>query len=284
MTDVGFEIAVDGGLLSGRSTGVGPALLVLHGGPGLSDYSEMFVDELQGWQALRYTQRGTPPSTARGPYTIDQHVEDALAVLNAHGVDQAVIVGHSWGGFLACSIVAHAPHRVAGMVLVDALGVVGDGGMAEFDAALMARVPAENLPRLQELDEQMNSDHGSGDDKFRESLALVFPSYFADPPGAPVLPAYIKASLAAFTGTVESIETELGRGVPSASLASFGRPVDVMFGELSPMPAHVARGTAALFPNATLTPVPGAGHFVWTEQPGSLRESLQRFAHNSSTR
>ncbi len=283
MTDADFEITVDGGLLSGRSTGRGPALLVLHGGPGLSDYSEMFVEELQGWRALRYTQRGTPPSTARAPYTVHRHVDDALAVLDAHGVERAVLVGHSWGGFLACCVAAAAPHRVAGIVIVDTLGLSEDGGMAEFDAELEARTPAENLPRLQELSEQTNSGRVPGDDEFLESLALMFPSYFAVPSLAPALPSYIGASFPAFAGTFESIETELGRGQPAASLGSFDEPVEVLYGELSPMPAHVALQTAAVFPDATVTAVPGAGHFVWAERPGALRDALRRLAGRLET-
>ena len=283
MTDGAFEILVDGATLSGRSTGEGPVLLVLHGGPGLSDYSDMFVDELEGWQALRYTQRGTPPSTTEGPYTVGRHVDDALAVLDAHRIDQAVLVGHSWGGFLACCIAAVAPRRVAGMVIVDAPGLVGDGGMAEFDAALMARTPAENLARLQQLDEQMTSGREPSDDEFRELVALTFPSYFADPAQAPSMPDSIHASFATFTGTIASIETELETGAAATALASFNGPVDVMFGELSPMPAHVARETAAHFPDATLSPVPGAGHFVWIERPGSLRDALRRLTDRLKT-
>jgi len=278
VTDSEFEITVDGGLLSGRSTGRGPALLVLHGGPGLSDYSEMFVDELEGWQALRYTQRGTPPSTARAPYTVDRHVADALAVLDAHGVERAVLVGHSWGGFLACCVAAAAPHRVAGIIIVDTLGLVGDGGMAEFEAELEARTPAANLRRLQELNERVSSGQVPDDDEFLESAALMFPSYFADPSRAPALPHYINASFSAFAGTFESIDTELGRGRPASSLGSFDAPVEVLYGELSPMPAHVALQTAAVFPDATVNPVAGAGHFVWTEQPGALRDALRRLA------
>jgi len=52
-----FEVTVPGGILAGIRAGRGEPLLVVHGGPGLSDYSAMFADELTGWETLRYTQR-----------------------------------------------------------------------------------------------------------------------------------------------------------------------------------------------------------------------------------
>ena len=82
--------------------GDGPPLLFLHGGPGLSDYlSNMPAGETAGWRRIGYTQRGLSPAPVDGPFTVAQHVADAISVLDAEGLDQAVVLGHSWGGFLA---------------------------------------------------------------------------------------------------------------------------------------------------------------------------------------
>lgn len=54
-----------------------------------------------------------------GPYGMAAHAADCVAVLDALGVEQAVVVGHSMGGFVA-SVLAHRhPSRVARLVLVD---------------------------------------------------------------------------------------------------------------------------------------------------------------------
>lgn len=113
VSGVSFEVTVPGGILAGVRSGRGDPLLVLHGGPGLSDYSGMFADELTGWDALRYTQRGVDPSTTAGPFTVGQHVSDALAVLDQHGIGTAVVLGHSWGGYLAMQLAAAASLRLS---------------------------------------------------------------------------------------------------------------------------------------------------------------------------
>src|SRR5262249_43047504 len=148
-----LAVRVPSGELIGVRSGSGRPLLVLHGGPGVNDYSEWFAAELAGWDALRYTQRGVAPSVVVGPFTVEQHVADAVAVLDQQGVAAATVLGHSGGGYLAMQRAARAPGRVSGLVLADTLGAVGDGGLAGFDAELAARVTPETLARIAELDE-----------------------------------------------------------------------------------------------------------------------------------
>src|SRR5689334_20693434 len=168
--------------------GEGPALLFLHGGPGLSDYlSAMPAEETEGWRRIGYTQRGLAPSPLDGPFTVAQHVADAIAVLDERRLDSAVVLGHSWGGFLAAVLASTHPDRVRGLVIVDPLGIAGDGGSAGFGAAMEARTPAESRRRAMELDEQAMSGEGTEDDA-KESLRLVWPAYFADPASAPPMP------------------------------------------------------------------------------------------------
>lgn len=122
MTERTLTVSVPRGELIGVRSGTGRPLLVLHGGPAVSDYSDWFAAELGGWEALRYTQRGVVPSVTDGPFTIEQHVSDALAVLDQHGVAAATVLGHSWGGHLAMHLAARAPGRVAALVLADPQG------------------------------------------------------------------------------------------------------------------------------------------------------------------
>ncbi|RZT84275.1 alpha/beta hydrolase family protein [Pseudonocardia sediminis] len=51
---------------------------------------------------------------------LDTHVTDVLALLEAERVDDAVLVGHSYGGMVVGSVADRAPERVRGLVYLDA--------------------------------------------------------------------------------------------------------------------------------------------------------------------
>ena len=53
------------------------------------------------------------------PWGIDADADDILAVLDHAGLDSAVLVGHSLGAFVACTIAARHPKRVEAVVAVD---------------------------------------------------------------------------------------------------------------------------------------------------------------------
>jgi non-heme chloroperoxidase len=98
-----------------------PAILMLHG---LSDSSFSFSRILPlvppQFQAIALDQRGHGESDrpAAG-YDLTGLASDAIHVLDAAQVHQAVVVGHSMGTFVARTMAALAPDRVASLVLID---------------------------------------------------------------------------------------------------------------------------------------------------------------------
>ena len=85
-----------------------------------------------------------------GPYGIEGHAEDVLAVLDAHGVERAVLVGHSMGAFVVAMAAAGvARDRVRGLVMVDGGLRFPDPPGADVDAKLAAVLgPALDRLRL----------------------------------------------------------------------------------------------------------------------------------------
>jgi proline iminopeptidase len=275
MSDNTFGIDTGSGVISGVEAGDGPPLLLLHGGPGLSDYMGLLAAETVGWRALRYQQRGMAPSTLEGPLSVQRHVADAIAVLDGLDMPEAVVLGHSWGGHLALQLAVAAPRRVTGLVLVDSLGAAGpDAGISDLGQALPARLPAAALARLGELAGQLG-DRMPTDAEATEQLALLWSAYFAVPEHAPPPPAGLAVSVAGNMETLGSVAESLADGF-AGLLAGVSVPVVFVLGEQSPMPLSQGRQTAALLPAAEVVVVPAAGHLPWHEQPGCVADALAR--------
>ena len=269
---------VPDGELVGWVQGTGPRVLLLHGGPGLSfGYLDALAMELgSDYELASYQQRGLPPSSAEGPFTVGREVDDALAFLDALGWEQAFVVGHSWGGHLLLHLALAAAHRVLGALAVDPLGGVGDGGMAAFETEMGGRIPEGSRRRAEELDKRAMRGEGTEED-FIESLTLYWPAYFATPAHAPPMPE-MRTSVEAYAGIVESLRKELPH--LSRALASMTVPFGFVAGDESPMPVdEAAAPTAAVIPGAWLVRVQQAGHFPWYEQPGCTRGALDRLVH-----
>lgn len=271
-----------GGSLVGWVAGSGQPVLLLHGGPGLS-YSymdDLGVELATEFRVASYQQRGLEPSTLEGPFTIAQSIDDAIAVLDGLGWQQALVVGHSWGGHLALRLLVAHPERLVGVLAVEPIGVVGDGGTAAFEAELSARVPKAGRLRLQELEERETAGNGTDAD-FLESMSIFWPAYFADPDNVPLMPP-MNVSLEGFSAInremrlgLEPIAAELSKGeVPYAALVGAGSPIP--WGQAS-------RTTVDLSPRAWLTVLGAAGHFPWIDSPGCVGVALRRLASEAIT-
>ncbi len=135
---------VPGGSIAGWQADAGPGVLILHGEPGLSDYTGPLAAEFEdAFRVIRCQQRGLAPSVTSGPFDIDRHVADAVAVLDAAGARRAYVVGYSWGGHLAMHLAVRCPDRLLGLVLADPVGAVPDGGAGDLERILAARIPPE---------------------------------------------------------------------------------------------------------------------------------------------
>jgi pimeloyl-ACP methyl ester carboxylesterase len=268
-----FTTRDDEALIAGLRAGDGPPVLLLHGGPGLGfDYLCDLAEELaQTNDVAWYQQRGQAPSVVEGPYTVATDVDDARRVLDALGWDKAYVVGHSWGGHLALHVAEALPDRVRGVLAVDPLGAIGDGRWPEFDEEIFRRTPESVRDRARELDElQMK---GEADDALAlEGMRLVWPAYFADPEAVPPMPELRMASERS-AQMVESINAELPK--LEAGLPQIRVPVGFVHGSRSPMPVEASTEAAERIPGAWVEVVEGAGHFIWVEAPGAVRDSLR---------
>src|ERR1700722_13503553 len=173
--------STEGNAIVGSRTGSGPPVLILHGGPGLSDYTEPLAAELfDSYSVYRYQQRGLAPSSTQGAFTVDANISDLIAVLEAIGESRVWLVGHSWGGHLALHFAGAHPDRLFGLVVIDPLGVIGDGGASDMQARMAERMTPQSVERAHELEQDAMRGEGKPGDAL-EAFSLIWPTYFADP-------------------------------------------------------------------------------------------------------
>ena len=269
-----FAASVPGGVITASQAGAGAPVLILHGGPGLSDYTGSLAAELDdAFTVIRYQQRGLAPSTTSGPFDVDRHVADAIAVLDAAGAGRAYVIGHSWGGHLAMHLAAQHQDRLLGLVVVDPLGAVPDGGESDLGRILAERIPPDRAARAQELDERAMAGEGTVQDAL-EGLAIVWPGYFSSPAQAPPMPP-LGLSLDCYAGTFASIHQHFEDRTLERSLPSLKIPAVFVLGAASPIPPRHGVASAALIPGARHVIEDDCGHFIWLERPGSVRRALQ---------
>jgi pimeloyl-ACP methyl ester carboxylesterase len=281
VTEEPFEVRIESGVLVGHRGGEGPPALLLHGGAAVPDYladcAELLADL---FTTHRYTQRGTPPSEADPPYSVEAHVGDALAVLDAFGIERAWAIGHSWGGHLALHLLVAHPERLLGVICVGTLGA--DAGVFDEYARNLGRGLTEDQIRFV-VDTQARRRAGAvSETDLVEVFRIIWPRYFVDPANASAPPARVGARVSIETN--RSLAEHFERGTLKNRLPSAALPVLFVHGEDDPMPLRTAAETAALIEGSRVEPIAGAGHFPWIEQPAAFHGAVEAFLAEQSAR
>lgn len=124
-----------------EETGTGTAMVFAHEFSGDHRSWEPQVRHFTRWyRCVTYDARGYPPSDVpddRQAYSQDAAIDDLLAVLDAHQIDRAHLVGLSMGGYTVLHFGRRYPDRVRSL----AIGAVGYG--TSYDEGWKADV--ENL-------------------------------------------------------------------------------------------------------------------------------------------
>jgi pimeloyl-ACP methyl ester carboxylesterase/predicted glycosyltransferase len=80
------------------------------------------------FRCIAYDPRGNGKSDSPADvaaYSLDHNVADALAVMDATQAGEAILVGLSYGGLLACCVAAYHPERVKAAVLAGTAAAIG---------------------------------------------------------------------------------------------------------------------------------------------------------------
>lgn len=113
--------------------GQGPLVLLFHGYPETARSWTAVQRHLAaaGYRVIAPYMRGYPPSGSGNDYGVPTLGQDVIALIDAFGVEQAVVVGHDWGAAAAYAAVQQQPRRISKLVALSfphPRGVVGYPG------------------------------------------------------------------------------------------------------------------------------------------------------------
>jgi proline iminopeptidase len=107
--------------------GEGPAIVLVHGGPGGTHHGfhPWFSDAARFARVVAYDQRGCGRSDRdpTGTYSLRQAVRDLEALRSALDIERWTVLGWSYGGVLAQLYALEHPDRLDGLVLVGSAAV-----------------------------------------------------------------------------------------------------------------------------------------------------------------
>jgi 3-oxoadipate enol-lactonase len=216
-----------------------------------------------GLRLVRYDLRGHGLSEApTAPYTLDDHVGDLAALMDARGVKNTLIVGLSVGGMIAMALAERRPDLVRALVLSDTAHKIGTREMWE------ARISAVRHSGMAAIADQMMQRWFAAE--FRASRPADLIGYRN---------MLIRMPVEGYAGTCASIrDADLTDAASRLAL-----PVLCLVGtEDQATPPDLVRSLAALLPGASFDIIPEAGHLPCVEQPDIMAKHIAAFAKEAA--
>ncbi|MTH68745.1 alpha/beta fold hydrolase [Agromyces bracchium] len=174
-TPVPCSAPVRGGRLAGgqwRADAAGTPILAVHGITASHRAWHHVADALPGRRIVAPDLRGRGRSAdLPGPWSLRDHADDQVRLLDALGIERAFVVGHSMGAFVTVRLAAAHPDRVAGVVLVDGgLPIPHPEGLPPEEVAAAVLGPA--IARL-----EMRFADGAAYDEFWKAHPAIGPAW-----------------------------------------------------------------------------------------------------------
>jgi proline iminopeptidase len=284
------------------AAGTGTNVLVVHGGPGepfaapiaalapLTDrYAFHYYDQRGCGESTRPIDKFTSSNYHENMQTADKtlglgaQIADIERARRILGDDRLILIGHSFGGFLAALYAAEFPEHVRALILVAPAEMLvmppASGGLFEQVKPLL---PDEMKP---EYDAYLKRylDFGSIFAKSDADLVALnneFARYYtiaAHRKGFDV-PADSASEAAAGGWMVQAMYLSMGMQHDYRSaLKGVTAPVLVLHGENDLQLESASRMYAEAFPNAEFQTIKNAGHFGFADRPAEFAGAVGRF-------
>ena len=249
-----------------------PTLILLHGGPGYdhSGFKPLFGRLADVAQVVYVDHRGHGRSDRRPPeeWTLDTFADDVVRLCDALGIVRPVVLGQSFGGFVAQRYLARHPRHPARVVLSSTSHHMGL--QRKLDAFARLGGPAARQAAQAFWTNPCEATWGPYNEHCR---ALYNPTPVASDDARQRIVFNTEILFASAGGEQQTMQLLPG-------LAQVCCPVLVMAGEEDPVtPLADAQEIAAAIPApwGRLVTFPGAGHGVWRDQPEAALALLREF-------
>ena len=281
--------------------GQGENALIVHGGPGYpirspwaglkplaGNYKFNYYDQRGCGKSTRPIDRFSSPNFYSNMKTLDRtlglgaQIADIERIRRILGEEKLVLIGHSFGGFLASLYAAEFPGRVKALVLVAPATLLV---MPSEGSDLFEQVGNLLPPELKDDYADFRKRYFDFSHMFTKSEADLaalnseFPKYYVAALEARNLtPPHVSGGNENGGWMVYAMYMSMGkRHDYRPAMGRVAAPVLVVHGALDLQSENADRQYASCFPNSTLAVIQGAGHFMYDEQPEVFSQLVGKF-------
>jgi pimeloyl-ACP methyl ester carboxylesterase len=272
--------ARDGVSLAVHTSGEGPPLLCVPGGPGRA---AAYLEDLGGLAAARtlllLDNRGTGASELPGDRAslqldrLPDDVEDVRAALELSPVD---VLAHSAGCPVALLHAVHHPDAVRRLILVTPSGRPFGWSPDDLDEIRAARSAEDWYAEAAEAQAALEMASPRLRNELERMTRPFWYGRWDDSTQAHAASADAQMSLRANAGYPPGPDYDVDAA--RRSLRTIRAETLVVVGERDALTgAAVAQHFADAIPNAEVAVVHDAGHFPWVDQPAAFRDAVEKF-------
>ncbi len=249
-----------------------PTLVLLHGGPGFdhSGFRPWFDRFADTHQVVLYDHRGNGRSDGwddPASWNLDRWADDVVALCDALDIERPIVLGQSFGGFVAQRYAGRHPEHPAAVVL-SSTAARQDPAASATKFRELGGAEAEASYRRVFVDGDLSGD------AFLEYLVTAMPLYNTTPsddsPGRPVMNFDVLTDFTRWFGAMD-LRSDVERiRVPTLVLAGAEDPMT---------PVSSAEEIADRIPAGLgrLEVVEGAGHGTYRDRPEETEAILREF-------
>jgi len=254
-----------------------PPLLFVHGNPTWSYLWRRPIADLsaRGHRCVAFDHMGfgrsdKPPQLSA--YSLERHIENAIAVIDALDLSDVTLVGHDWGGPIGLGALLERRDRLRSVVLMNTWA----WELPSFLPPFLREFRTEGLGEILALGGNLFVESIPGGMRRRDADPLMMEAY-----RAPFPDYWSRAGTLAFQREIPL--TERDRSAPLMAsiherLPDLTVPVLLVWGMRDPVfqPVFLEQWRE-LFPKAVTVELADASHFLVEDSPHEVTEAIEGF-------